>query len=97
LNELVNLRHPFKRWLGLGLLALLYTSLNAIKPLHIDDSTFYQNAAHIANRPADPYGFAMMKFNEVVPANEALAPPVLPYWWSHLAIRVRAFPRPVSL
>ncbi len=63
-------------------LALILTSLNAFKPLHIDDSTYYQIAAHIAEHPADPYGFAMMEWNGPVPANHVLAPPVIPYWWA---------------
>jgi hypothetical protein len=68
------------------------TLLNAVKPLHVDDATFYFNAAQIAAHPLDPYGYRMMRFDEPVPALTALAPPVLPGWW---AAAIRLFgPRP---
>jgi hypothetical protein len=63
-------------------LAAALTALNAVKPLHIDDATFYFNAAQIAAHPLDPYGYVMMRFDEPVPALHALAPPGLPYWWA---------------
>ncbi|HTU17212.1 MAG TPA: glycosyltransferase family 39 protein [Gemmataceae bacterium] len=63
-------------------LAALLTGLNALKPLHIDDATFYFNAAHIAAHPLDPYGFVMLRWSDVVPALHALAPPGLTYWWA---------------
>jgi hypothetical protein len=58
--------------------ALALTALNAPKPLQLDDATFYPNAVQIARHPLDPYGFSLLNG----PANEALAPPVLPYWWA---------------
>jgi hypothetical protein len=64
-------------------LALLFTLLNAFKPLVIDDTTYRAYAAHIAAHPLDPYGFLiMMDVQRPLPAQAVLAPPVLPYWWA---------------
>jgi hypothetical protein len=68
-------------------LALAITLLDAIKPLTIDDSAYYYYAAHIAERPLDPYGFQVFWWYQPQPANEVLAPPLLPYWWA-LGIRL---------
>jgi hypothetical protein len=73
--------------LALTALAVLFTLLNAVKPLLIDDSAYQAYAEHIARHPLDPYGFTMFWWQWPLPANEVLAPPVLPYWWS-LAIRL---------
>ena len=62
--------------------AAVLTGLNAVKPLHVDDATFYFNAAQIASHPLDPYGYVMLRWSDAVPALHALAPPVLPYWWA---------------
>jgi 4-amino-4-deoxy-L-arabinose transferase-like glycosyltransferase len=69
------------------LTASAYTLLNAAKPLQVDDTAYYYFAAQLARRPLDPYGFEILWYEELQPANEVLAPPVLPYWWS-LAIRL---------
>jgi hypothetical protein len=63
-------------------LALVFTFLNAIKPLQVDDAAYYYFAAHIACRPTDPYGFDILWYDVPQPANTVLAPPVLPYWWA---------------
>lgn len=68
-------------------LAVLLTGLNALKPLHIDDATYYFNARQIAAHPLDPYGYTILYFNDVLPALHVLAPPLLPYWWA-AAIRL---------
>jgi hypothetical protein len=71
-----------RRWralLGPLALALLFTGLNAVKPLHIDDPAYYYYAAQIAREPLDPYGFEVFWQNQPRPALEVLAPPVLPY------------------
>jgi hypothetical protein len=82
-----------KTFLLLVTLAAVLTGLNAVKPLHVDDATFYFNAAQIASNPLDPYGYVMLRWSDAVPALHALAPPVLPYWW---AIGTRMFgDRPV--
>jgi hypothetical protein len=73
------------KWLIL--LALLYTLLNAIKPLQVDDAAYYYYAAHIAQHPLDPYGFEIYWYQVPEPANGVLAPPVSLYWWS-AAIRL---------
>jgi hypothetical protein len=76
-----------KRRLLILTLAAVLTGLNAVKPLHVDDATFYFNAAQIASHPLDPYGYVMLRWSDAVPALHALAPPVLPYWWA-AAIRM---------
>lgn len=73
--------------LAIVVLAAFLTGLNAVKPLHIDDATFYFNAAQIAAHPLDPYGYAMLRWSDAVPALHALAPPGLTYWWA-AAIRL---------
>jgi hypothetical protein len=67
---------------SLILLAVLYTVLNAPKPLLIDDSAYYYYAKQIAHDPLHPYGFEMFWWHVPEPANHVLAPPGLPYWWS---------------
>jgi hypothetical protein len=68
-------------------LSLVFTLLNAFKPLHIDDTAYHYYAAQIAKNPFDPYGFHIFWYEQPEPAIEVLSPPVLPYWWS-VAIRV---------
>jgi hypothetical protein len=74
------------KWLLL--LALLYTLLNALKPLTIDDTAYHSYAAQAARAPLDPYGFAMYWWGYPEPASEVLAPPLLGYWW---AVALRLF------
>src|SRR5262245_21560389 len=38
----------------------------------------------MAERPLDPYGFAVFWYQHPEPANHVLAPPVLPYYWALL-------------
>ncbi len=66
------------RPLALCGLALLFTLLNCVKPLAVDDPAYYCYARQIAERPLDPYGFV---YAGRVPANHLLAPLVVPYWW----------------
>ena len=75
------------RLLELSLLAMLFVGLNAFKPLQVDDAAYYYYAAHIANHPLDPYGFEVFWYQAPEPAQDVLAPPVLPYWWA-AAIRL---------
>ena len=81
------------RWVGqldmrrassrrLVVLALLFTLLNAAKPLVYDDSAYYYYAKQITRDPLRPYAFEMFWYEAPEPANSILAPPVLPYWWS---------------
>jgi hypothetical protein len=60
-------------------LAVLFTLLNGLKPLALDDTVYWHYARHIAAHPLDPYGFRLANAQ---PANEVLAPPVLLYWWA---------------
>ncbi len=77
----------------LVLLTGLFTGLNSLKPLQVDDAAYYYYAAHIAEHPLDPYGFTVFWYQHPEPANFVLAPPVLPYWW---AAGIRLFgPHPV--
>jgi hypothetical protein len=55
--------------------------------MHIDDTAYHYFAAQIAEHPLDPYGFEIFWYSQPQPANQVLAPPVLPYWCS-LAIRL---------
>jgi hypothetical protein len=75
------LRVPSRIFL-LVLLAVLFTLLNAVKPLHIDDPAYYCYAAHIAEYPLDPYGFTILWEGKPRPAFQVLAPPLVPYWWA---------------
>jgi hypothetical protein len=70
------------RLLPLLVLAVLLTFLNALKPLHIDDTAYYHYASHIAAHPLDPYGFDLHWYDFPLPANHVLAPPLVPYWWA---------------
>jgi len=63
-------------------LALLYTLLNAPKPLIVDDTAYYFFARQFAENPTRPYDFQVFWYQWPEPANTVLAPPVLPYWWS---------------
>jgi hypothetical protein len=63
-------------------IALAFTVLNSLKPLQVDDTAYYYFARHIAENPLDPYGFAIFWYEQPLPANQVLAPPVLPYWWA---------------
>jgi hypothetical protein len=69
-------------------LATLITAVNACKPLHIDDTAYAELAHHIAQHPLDPYGGTIFWYDRPEPANDILAPPVLPYW---LAFQIRLF------
>jgi 4-amino-4-deoxy-L-arabinose transferase-like glycosyltransferase len=70
---------PAWRWWGL---ALLWTVVNALKPLTVDDAAYFYYARQIAAAPADPYGFSVFWYQAPQPAIEILAPPVFLYWWA---------------
>lgn len=67
--------------------AVCLTLLDAVKPLHIDDTAYYRYAEHIAADPLHPYAFEILWGQGPLPAMDVLAPPVLPCWWA-LAIRL---------
>ena len=74
---------PRRSLLPLALvLAVILTGVNAVKPLHVDDTTYYLDAAQIAAHPFDPYGYVLLYFSDPLPALHVLAPPVAPYWWA---------------
>jgi len=60
--------------------ASLLISLDALKPLVIDDTAYVAIARQIAAKPTDPFGFELFWYQEPTPALAILAPPVLPYW-----------------
>ena len=62
------------------LLAAAMTAANALKSPVIDDTAYLAIAQQIAKAPLDPYGFEQFWYQQPQPANEVLAPPVLPYW-----------------
>ncbi len=66
-------------------LAVLTIVLNACKSLTIDDPAYYYYAEQIAHHPTDPYGFLFFGHQ---PAQQTLAPPVLPYY---LAVGLNLF------
>lgn len=68
------------RWILV--LASIYTAMNCAKPIHIDDTAYYYYAANISRNPLDPYGFEVFWNDSPQVANQLLAPPALPYWWS---------------
>jgi hypothetical protein len=69
-------------------LALLFTLLNAFKPLCIDDALYYYHAQQISTRPLNPYGFTVFWNDRPEPAVQNLAPVLMQYWW---AIGIRLF------
>ena len=78
-----------RRWLALIGVAGSFTLLDAVKPLHVDDTYYYFHARQAASHPFDPHGFMVFWHERPEPASNRVAPPVLPYW---LAPFVRAFP-----
>lgn len=70
------------------LLALLFTLLNAFKPLCIDDALYYYHAQQISQHPFAPYGFTVFWNDRPEPAIQNLAPVLMQYWW---AIAIRLF------
>jgi hypothetical protein len=72
--------HTVHRVWALALLATVLTACNSAKAIHIDDTAYVTYAAHIAEHPFAPYDFEICWGDEVHPANELLAPPVLLYW-----------------
>jgi hypothetical protein len=67
-------------WSGIVLAALVLTLSNAWKPVVVDDTAYLMVANQIAESPADPYGFELLWRDRPQPANQILAPAVLPYW-----------------
>ncbi|HTL28297.1 MAG TPA: HEAT repeat domain-containing protein [Tepidisphaeraceae bacterium] len=67
------------RW-NLLLLAALWTLLNCIKPVHIDDASYLKFAREFANHPLDPYAFQLSWDQWPEPAIWFTAPAVLSYW-----------------
>jgi len=67
--------------------AVILCLANVPKPATIDDGAYYCYARHMAELPADPYGFTIIWYQYAAPAPNVLAPPVLPAWWA-LGIRL---------
>ena len=62
--------------------AVVFTLLNAAKPLTIDDTVYYYFARQIAEHPADPYGFEIFWDARPRPALQQIAPLLQLYWWA---------------
>lgn len=71
-----------RRLVLLAALAAAWAGSNALKPPHIDDGAYACYARQFATRPLDPYGFSVFWWDVPEPANEVLAPPVLPATWA---------------
>lgn len=82
----MNLNQPFVR--SLLALALLFTLLNAFKPICIDDTLYHYHAEQLAFHPLEPYRFQIFWNDRPEPAVQNLAPVMMPYWW---AIALRLF------
>jgi len=80
----VHLVHTITRKHTQALLALavLFTTLNCLKPLCIDDALYYFRAHQVAEHPLDPYGFAIFWNDRPEPAIQVVAPPLFPYYWA---------------
>jgi len=59
---------------------LVYTVLNALKPLHVDDPFTYYVSRQIAAAPLDPFGFDIYWYQWPQPTHEDLLAPVIAYW-----------------
>ncbi len=66
----------------------MVTLANVVKPVTVDDTAYLLYARHIAEQPADPYGFRVFWWSHPEPAMQVLCPPVVPYW---LALGIRLF------
>lgn len=82
---LMNLGPPFVK--SLLLLTLLFTLLNAFKPLCIDDTLYHYHAEQLAFHPLEPYRFRIFWNDRPEPAVQNLAPVMMPYWWA-IALRL---------
>ncbi|HEV7397010.1 MAG TPA: hypothetical protein VGN86_10905 [Pyrinomonadaceae bacterium] len=61
-------------------LALLFTLLNAFKPICIDDASYYLNARQLAEHPLQPDQFRLFWNQRPGPAMKVMVPLGLPYW-----------------
>lgn len=61
-------------------LSVIFTILNCLKPVHIDDWHYYVYAKQIAHHPFDPYGFEVSWFQWPEPAIDPNATLLFSYW-----------------
>jgi hypothetical protein len=62
------------------LMAALWTGLNCVKPVHVDDASYVRFAREFAQHPLDPYAFQMSWDQWPEPAIWSTASPVMTYW-----------------
>jgi hypothetical protein len=62
--------------------ALALTLLNSVKPMTIDDVSYYYRAIQLDKHPLDPYGGEPFWDLAATPSIKAFIPPVLCYWWA---------------
>jgi 4-amino-4-deoxy-L-arabinose transferase-like glycosyltransferase len=60
--------------------ALVYSVLNALKPLRVDDPFTWYVSRQILKAPLDPYGFEIFWLQWPQPVAEDLLAPVVAYW-----------------
>ena len=58
----------------------VYALLNALKPLHVDDTFTWYVSKQILKAPLDPYGFDIFWFQWPQPCAEDLLAPGVAYW-----------------
>ncbi len=63
-------------------IAVAITTVNLVKPVHIDDTYFLRVAEHIAAHPLDPFGFQLFWQDQPMNAFDAYVPPFLLYWFA---------------
>jgi hypothetical protein len=61
-------------------ISLVWTVLNAMKAVHIDDEYFMFVGRHVAQHPTDPFGFQSFWYEWPEPGFWVVMPMVLPYW-----------------
>ncbi len=68
------------RFVFLFLLALIICVINALKPIHIDDTVYIWIARQIVSDPFNPFGFELLWCQWPSFMDLGYIPPVMPYW-----------------
>src|SRR3954451_24972958 len=79
-NDALDARFRLSVKWQLLLIASLWTLLNCVKPVHIDDASYLQMASEFAHHPLNPFAFELNWDQWPEPAIWFTAPAVLPYW-----------------
>src|SRR5262245_46236602 len=73
-------------------LDLILTLLNVLNPRHSHDAAFFRCAFQSVQHPLSPYDFELVWSGRLLPANQLLAPPLLPYWWASCILLFAEYP-----